>query len=264
MKIAITVTVFFIITSYQARADMFDMVNIPDKEVLTYRFIYKGIDISRPALKPFGIRYTSGEAAVGAEYSIKRADNDPARPLEVVVSVLSQNRYTIRNYFKFKPGSKMALVYYEKTVFTPSGKKIRTEAYDYTESIPAFPAEMAHPLMLPLAFRGMDFKPGKSREFYLWLNPMLIMTMKVAVKGEEDVPVPAGTIRCYRLEMEPDMRDLGGEIIARVLKPFAPKYIFWLDKKAPHSMVKYQGPFGQINIAAAPTEIYELVKVSNY
>jgi len=255
--------IFFIIMSYQARADMFDWGGIPEKEILTYRSVYKGIDVVHPDPRPLSMRYGASEAAVNTEFSIRHAGNDPTKPLEVVVTVVSQNRYTSRYYFGFKPGPKINLVYYEKTVFTPAGKKVRTEAYDYTESVPPFPGEMAHPLILPVLFCGLDFTRGKSREFYLWLNPILIMTMKVVVKGEEDVTVPAGTIPCYRLEMEPDMRDFGGEILARVLKPFAPKYIFWMDRKAPHPMVKYQGPFGQINIAGAPIEMSELVKKSN-
>jgi len=260
MKKVIFTLAFLIIVIGQAQADMFDMKDIPEKEILTYRFLYKGIDLARPNLKPFNTRYMAAEAAVGAEYVLQRVSDDQGEHLEVIVSVLSQNKYTIRHYFKFKPGPKMNVSYYEKTVLLPSGKKIRTEAYDLSESIPAFPNEIAHPLILPIFFRGLDFVSGKSRDFYLWLNPMLIMAMKVVVKGEEDVTVPAGTIRCYRLEMEPDMVDFGGDVIGRVLKPFVPKYTFWLDKKAPHSLVKYRGPFGQINSAVAPTETFELTK----
>ena len=87
--------------------------------------------------------------------------------------------------------------------------------------------------------------------------------MKVALKGEEEVAVSAGTFQCYRMEMDPDLVDFGGPLLGRVLKPVVAKYLLWLDKKPPYRIVKYQGPFGQINISSGPTETYELSKIGD-
>jgi hypothetical protein len=51
--------------------------------------------------------------------------------------------------------------------------------------------------------------------------------------------------------------------VGRALKPLLAGYVLWVDKNAPHQLVKYQGPFGMINLIGGPLEIYELTKMEN-
>ncbi len=261
MRYVAMTAVLLVVTLSGARADMFDIKNFPEREKFHLGFRYKGLNLAKPVEKPFSRRYMVAEASINAVYESRFVGEGPNRHLEVSVNNTSQNGYTSRFFLKLKPGSKMILSYIENNVFLPSGKKIRTEAYDLSESIPPWPDDMAHPLTLPLALRGWDFVPGNQRKFYMWFNPSMVFAMNVRVRGEETVTVPAGTFQCYRLDIEPDLVDVVGPVLGRVIKPFVNKNPLWVEKKFPHRLVKYQGSFGMINISAAGTEIFELTKI---
>jgi hypothetical protein len=262
MRYAMAAVVIILLNISHARADIFDAQAIPEEEKLTLRFVYNGIDISHPNPKPFSQRYMCAEAATKAVYHTRFVGTGPERHVESSIAATSSNGYKAQILLKFNPGSKLVLSYYEKSVFLPGGRKIRTEAYDLTESIPSLPKDMTHPYTLPLAVRGMDFAPSINRKFYIWFNPTMVFAMHITVKGEEDVTVPAGQFKCYRLEAVPDLTDFAGAILGRLLKPVIASYIIWLEKNPPHKMVKYQGPFGMVNISG-PTETYELIKTGD-
>jgi len=262
MKHAVLAFLLVIAAFSSARAEMFDVVNIPDRENISFQFSYKGINLKNPPKKPFALHFQAAEAAVKADYITRMVGDGPARHVEVEIKALCQNGYTTQEIFRFKPGQKLVLAYSEKNVFLSSGRKIRTESYDLSESNPPLPKEMTHPHTLPLALRGMEFKPGLERSFYIWFNPTLVFAVKMAVKGQEEITVPAGTFRCNRLEIAPDLTDFSGPIVGQLLKPLIAPYIVWMDAKSPYKIVRYQGPFGMVNIKG-PTEIYELAKVGD-
>lgn len=260
MRIVFTILACSLVMFSNARAEMFDIAHIPERETLTMNFSYKGIDLNHPGQTPFSERYVSGESLIRAVYDTHLAGEGPARRLESTINGKAHNGYSIQYLFKFKPGPKLILVYYEKNVYFPSGKKIRSEIYDFSDSIPPLPKDMIHPYAFHLAVRGMDFTPGKQSRFHVWFSPTQVFNIKLVVKGEEDVTVPAGAFRCHRLDLSPDMVDFAGAFMGRVLKPLLANYVMWVEKNAPHRLVKYQGPFGLINLAGGPSEIYELAK----
>jgi hypothetical protein len=263
MKYFSVALIFLLMTFSSVQADMFDTANIPEHEKLSLTFSYKGIDLNHPDPTPYSVKYSAGESLLRAVYDTNFVGSGPGRHLESVITGTAHNGYTIQYLFKFKPGQKLILSYYEKTVLFPTGKKIRSEAYDFSESIPPLPTNMAHPYTFHLAARGLNFKPGIQNRFYVWFSPTQVFGIKLVVKGEETITVPAGKFTCYRLDMTPDYVDFAGAIMGRVLKPLLADYVLWVDKKAPHQLVKYQGPFGLINIAGGPSEIYELAKIGD-
>lgn len=257
------VVVFLVLAAFSsARAEIFDVANIADVEKLSLRFDYKGIDIKNPPPKPFILRFQAAEAAVSADYITRMVGDGPARHVEVEIKAVCQNGFSTQQIIKFKPGPKLLLSFSEKSVFNQSGKKIRTESYDVYDSKPPLPQLMTHPYTLPLIVRGLEFKQGLERGFYVWFNPTTVFAVKLIVKGVEEITVPAGAFKCHRLEIGPDLPDFLGPVLGKLLKPFIAPYVAWLDVKPPHRIVRYQGPFGMVSIAG-PTETYELVKVGD-
>lgn len=262
IKRILAALLFVAASAAASRAEIFDAVNIPDQERFTLSFTYKDIDLNKPPEKPFVMRYHAAEASKKSVYLTRMVGDGPNRHAEVEITSTVHNGYTKKQLFKFLPGPKLVLASWEQSVFTPGGKKVRSEFYDLTESNPPLPKNLTHPFTLPLVLRGLDFKPGTERGFYIWFNPTMVFLAKLVVKGEEDVSVPAGKFRCHRLEIGPDLVDFAGPVVGRLLKPVIAPYIAWLDTKPPHRIVRYQGPFGMVNVAG-PSEIYELSKIGD-
>lgn len=260
MKKSLWVAGLLLLLVSQAHAEIFDVKNIPDYEKFSLRFIYKGVELASPPQKPFVMRYIAAESSVDAVYITRMVGEGAERHLEVEIKGKAFNGYRITHFYRYRPGSKLILGSYEKNVFSPSGKKIRSEFYDFSESSPPLPNNLTHPYTFPLALRGMTFTIGREETFYIWFNPTTVFAAVLKVKGEEEITVPAGKFKCYRIEIGPDLVDFVGPVVGRALKPFIASYIAWLDTKPPHRIVRYQGPFGMVNIAG-PSEIYELVKV---
>lgn len=260
IKKSLSVGVFVWLIASTTKAEIFDVKNIPDYEKFSLRFIYKGIELSSPPQKPFVMRYIAAESSVDAVYITKMVGEGTGRHPEVEIKGKAFNGYRISHLYRYRPGNKLILDTYEKNIFSPAGKKIRSEYYDFSESSPPLPKNLTHPYTLPLALRGMDFTIGREETFYVWFNPTMVFAVNLKLKCEEEITVPAGKFKCYRLEIGPDLVDFVGPVVGRALKPFIASYIAWLDAKPPHRIVRYQGPFGMVNIAG-PSEIYELVKV---
>lgn len=259
-KICMAVFLALISVSF-ANADLLDLDNAPEHEKYVLTFKYEGVDFKNPPKTPFSERYIIAEAPLEAVVENKFVGEGANRHMESTVTAKTVNGCTSILFFRFKPGNKLSLDLFERTTFSPSGEKIVFESFRISKLIPPVPDNAVQPFSLPLAIRAIDYTPGEKYEIYLWVAQKTVFAMDLIVKGEEKVTVPAGTFDCHRLEIVPDVVDLLGPIIGFFAKRFVPKVTIWVDKQAPHRLVKYRGPFGMMNIDSSQVEIFELKEI---
>ena len=94
-----------------------------------------------------------------------------------------------------------------------------------------------------IVLSGFPFEKKKKVTFNLSMmpHPLVIWKMTVTHLGEEDITVPAGTFRCYKLAMETNEW-------WRFFAFNADNTYIWVRKDPPHYYVKYTYPFAGHNV----------------
>ncbi len=252
--------IFFL--SFTALAETFKVPDIPKRESASYRVYYKDFEISELNERSLNEQILIGEAPREFEGTFYWLGDGQTRHLEYAREEILQNGTLASYHFVFKPGPELILEYFEKTVTMPGNKQLRYEKYDTSHPVFKLPRGTLHPYIIEAGFRGMPLEPGYKKDFYIWLAPKSIMRMQVKVEGIEDVKTKAGTFKCYRLEMSPNLDDYVGSFAGRIIKVIIPDYTFWMDSEEPHTLIKYSGPLGEVNALGAPIEVREVVSVS--
>lgn len=173
------------------------------------------------------------------------------------------NNCEFKHVFTFLPGKLFKMKNYENTMTAEDGELVRHEFYNFNSKTMKYPDVMAHPFTLDLALRTFDLKIGARRYFHLWLSPTTVFKMETVVTGVEEIGIPNGNkVKCWRIEMTPDFADAYGAFVNRIIRPLVPEFLFWVRCEAPHFVVKYNGPLGQVNPVGGPTETQELINYS--
>lgn len=107
------------------------------------------------------------------------------------------------------------------------------------------------PELLAATLRTLPESPGQQMRFDLVTHEGSVVGMEAKVVGEEQVVVPAGSCRCYKVELAPT------GFIGLVAGLVMPKFVMWHTVSAPHVWVRFQGPaFG----LGSPEIVRELVR----
>ena len=130
-----------------------------------------------------------------------------------------------------------------RTVEVPSGKA--------TSSTVRFAADAITPELLPAMLRLLPDSSAQTMRFELITREGSVVPMEARIVGEEQVTVPAGSYRCYRVELTPT--GLIGFLAGLLL----PKFLMWHTVVAPHFWVKYQGPADGLG---SPEIVRELIR----
>lgn len=92
-------------------------------------------------------------------------------------------------------------------------------------------------------FRFFPFDKGVTQQVLIATFTQHFVTMEVKQIGSETITVPGGKIECYKLEGVVDL------FVTSI------KTVYWLNKKEPHYLVKYEGKRG---LFLAPTYVTAL------
>ena len=86
---------------------------------------------------------------------------------------------------------------------------------------------------MELMMRGFPFEKGEGYKYVakVVMADGSFLGGSIVHRGEETVATPFGKLPCYKLELKP----------AGALGVVAPKMYYWVTKKAPHVLVKYEG-----------------------
>jgi hypothetical protein len=86
---------------------------------------------------------------------------------------------------------------------------------------------------LELMLRGLPYDrgPGYKHTIKVVLSDGSFIAVSITLVAEETVDTPLGRILCYKLEFKP----------TGLLGVVAPRMNYWVTKRAPHIMLKYEG-----------------------
>jgi hypothetical protein len=133
-----------------------------------------------------------------------------------------------------------------REVFDASERQVRSEKvpdfrHDELGLPPATYPEVALPFLL-----GWMPHDGERRSVYAWINDRFIAKVYVEVHARTVMTIGGRTRDTIELMMYPDLNDWVslGAVLTRLAKPFLPKYHMWYERKAPHRLVRFEGPYG--------------------
>ena len=95
-------------------------------------------------------------------------------------------------------------------------------------------------------FRFFPFDQGQTQNVLIATFTQHFVTMEVKQLGTETLTVPAGSIECYKLEGVVDL------FVTRI------RTVYWLNKKEPHFLVRYEGKRG---LFLSPSYVTSLVTI---
>jgi len=157
----------------------------------------------------------------------------------------------------------LALYRLEKKITSRSGRVVNESWYYYRDEMYDFPDNLCFMYTIPIWFLGRELDAGAVHEFNLLLSYNTApMHMFAQVEGEEEISVPAGTFRCIKIILRPDLKNILGRWswASPIIAPFVPDYYFWVRKEPPHVMIRFEGRFGPVG--GAPAQAYELVSLN--
>jgi hypothetical protein len=133
----------------------------------------------------------------------------------------------------------------------------REEAFGFQYDSLGYPTATYPEVCLPFMIGWLPFD-GTRRALYAWVNDRFVARMYLESKAPSRVALPGGLRSAVEVIMYPDLNDwvpLGG-VLTRLAKPFLPKYRMWYEPAAPHTLLRFEGPYGP---PGAPELVLELV-----
>jgi hypothetical protein len=153
-------------------------------------------------------------------------------------------------------GSGLSMRRLDRRVLDASGNLSRQEVADFNSSTHALPACTYVEVGLPFLLGAQPFD-GKVRSLYAWICDRFVAKVYYESRGLETLKTASGSVEVREVLMYPDLNDwvkMPG-ILNKLAKPFLPKYHMWYEAKAPHRLVRFEGPYGP---PGAPEIVLEL------
>ncbi len=133
----------------------------------------------------------------------------------------------------------------ERYTKDPTGEIIQGETIDYEKSPMQFPTGTYPEVMLPFLMRWVP-RDGKTRAAYAYTNDRFVARVYYERRKRTTITTPAGRFEADEVWMYPDLNDwiaMGG-LLTKLAKPLLPRYNIWFETRAPHRVVRFEGPYG--------------------
>jgi hypothetical protein len=169
-----------------------------------------------------------------------------------VITPLKSGRIVDR--IELDPGLSMRRL--ERRVLDETDAISRQEVADFNSSTHALPACTYVEVGLPFLLGGQPFD-GKVRSLYAWICDRFVAKVYYESKGLGSLKTSTGSVEAREVLMYPDLNDWVKmpSILNKLAKPFLPKYHMWYEAKAPHRLLRFEGPYGP---PGAPEIVLEL------
>jgi hypothetical protein len=145
----------------------------------------------------------------------------------------------------------------QRLVFDPGGVEIRREEVDFRSGSIPLPAASYPEVMLPflLCWQPQD---KQQRTLFAWINDRFVARVQYQGRGRTTIDLPSGRREAIAMVMWPDLNDWVqlGKVLTRLAWPLVPKYLMWFDPEPPHTVLRYEGPYGP---PGAPELVLELL-----
>jgi hypothetical protein len=158
-----------------------------------------------------------------------------------------KRQWNVENYYSFTNGRAIPLhssiVFYDmnskevesqrKTYNAEDSKVYCNKNGDKKEF--DFERDLVDKELLGTCLMNYPYNRKSDLEFHMMTNEPAHYKMTMVNKGIEVIRVNNKDIKCYKLQMIPDLGFLG------IFAPFVPKTYFWYRVEAPHDFVRYEG-----------------------
>jgi len=208
------------------RQDRYRLTARPKRTFQTFLSAEDIIDVQGTRAAVISSRRQGDEVTLGFEFPLARGQIDETLTLDLL-----EGRLRCRRLVRSVSNGTGERVRLEETLF-------RDRTFPLPES--AYP-EVALPFLL--AWQPMD---GRTRDLYAWINDRFVARVEYQSQGEVDLALPSGTRKAIKKIMYPDFNDWIplGKVLSRMARPFVPKYHMWFSLEAPHTVLRFEGPYG--------------------
>ncbi len=145
---------------------------------------------------------------------------------------------------------------FERTLTDAAGREARRERVDFSLPALPLPADAFPEVSLPFLLRFQPFDRER-RSVHAWICDRMVARVYVEVTGTRTVTVPAGRFEVTEVAMYPDLNDWVKlpRMVSELSRPLLPRYHMAYETRAPHRLVRFEGPHGP---PGAPEVILEL------
>ena len=183
--------------------------------------------------------------------------------------VIMTRKFTDRNFgtsvqtMEFKvQGDRLKQTRLVREIIRLSGESVLSYDLDFKRLGNAYPEDTYAPEMGGFLYRGLDMS-RKSKFFYYWMpSERAVVPRYIKIKRPRKITVPAGTFKCYPIEMFVDVAAFihRGGYLNRIVNPFMPDFVMYFDVDPPHYFVHYQGPLGGPGSPEVNLDLVKIVK----
>jgi len=151
---------------------------------------------------------------------------------------------------------------FRREIIKFSGKKVLTYDIDFEGLRSEFPEDSYASEIFSFCFRGLDMTSRSKFRYYWWASDRSALPMYLKFKRPKTITTPAGTFKCYRIELYGNIADLlnRGDYLNTILQPFLPDMVLYYDVNPPHYFIHYRGSMGPPGSAEGNMDLVRIVK----
>ena len=202
---------------------------IPDGEETVYRGLIGGEEVGGGtnliARVDGGYRQTlsmaiQGDASYAAEIEFRRNRG-----------TLAADSYRLETRYRDEP------------VAVEEGRFRGVKVLQWGGDLESYPRDVAPLLGCALALRGLSFERGARRSFSLWLANTVWWEVNTRVEKLEEVALPVGSMRAWRVRVRPHFGQIAGRL-DRLVQLLLPPFVLHFEEQPPHRFLRFSFPTG--------------------
>jgi len=145
-----------------------------------------------------------------------------------------------------------------RTLDDHDGRRVRREEIDFLDDTFPLPEGTYPEVMLPFLLSLPSFD-SKTRAVFAWITDRFLARVHFYSTGRRVIQLRSGAAEAVEVLMYPNLNDWIplGNVISRLIRPFIPKYRMWYAPEPPHTLLRFEGPYGP---PGAPEIVLELAR----
>jgi hypothetical protein len=202
---------------------------IPDGEETAYRGLVDGAEVG------------------GGTNRISQTDTGYRQELSMIVR--GEATYAAAIEFRRSRGSiavesyRLDTRYRDQPVAAEEGHFRGVKVLQWGGDLEAYPRDVAPLLGCAVALRGLSFERGARRSFSLWLANTVWWEVNTRVERVEEVSLPAGPTRAWRVRARPHFGQVAGRL-DRIVQLLLPPFVLHFEEQPPHRFLRFSFPTG--------------------
>ncbi|NLY92674.1 MAG: hypothetical protein GXY23_01485 [Myxococcales bacterium] len=124
-------------------------------------------------------------------------------------------------------------------------REIRREEVDFESRLLDLPESTYPEVLMPFLLNALPFD-GRKRSLHSWINDRFVARTYFEVAGRSTLEVGGLRVDAFEAILYPDLNDWVslGAMATKIAKPLLPKYRMWYAVEAPHTLLRFEGPYG--------------------